>query len=218
MNAMHPSTHFRHRTARPRGLTLVEVTISTLIVGCLIVAALQSVGNISRTWTTTSQLVDGQGLAQDLLREILAQPYSDPQSSGVTSWGRESGETNRTTFDDIDDYDDWTESPVKNAAGVALPGYTGWSRSVVVNKRNTWDYTVKSDNSTDTGLRSVTVTATSPAGKKTTLVIYRSNDAGTQQSLSTTGTTVNWVGCNLKLGTNAPSTMSVSISNHAEDQ
>ena len=218
INPKLPAHRYKPKSLSSRGLTLVEVTISTLIVGCLLVAALQSVGNMNRTWTTTNQLIDGQAMAQDLLREILAQSYSDPALTTVTTWGPESGESSRVTFDDIDDYDDWTESPVKDAAGVALPGYSGWSRKVIVKKLGTWDYAARSDGSTDTGLRSVTVTVTSPTGKTTTAVVYRTDDGGTLQPLSTNATTVSWVGCSLKLGSNVPSTMSVAISNHAEDQ
>jgi type II secretory pathway pseudopilin PulG len=206
------------RRSSPRGLTLVEVTVSTLIVGCLVVASLQSVGNMSRTAATTNQVHDGQSLAQDLLREVLAQGYADPADAAVTTWGSESGESNRAAFDDLDDYDDWSESPVTDAAGNALVGYAGWSRTVVVKKLNTWDYSIRSDTSTDTGLRSVTVTAISPGGKTTTLAVYRHSDGGTKQPLSANAETVSWVGCTLKLGENAPSTMSASVSNHAEDQ
>jgi Tfp pilus assembly protein PilV len=206
------------RQHRPHGLTLLEVTISTLIVGCLVVTSLQSVGNISRTWTATNQIVDGQALAQDLMRETLAVAYSDPAYASPNTWGRGVGESNRTHFDDIDDYDDWTESPVADAAGTAIPGYSGWSRNVVVKKLGIWDFAPKSDSSSDTGLRSVTVTATSPTGKKTTLTVYRTDKAGTQQLLSANCTPVSWVSCTLQLGTNTPSTMSTALSNHAEDQ
>lgn len=208
----------RRRCSLLRGLTLLEVTVSTLIVGCLMVASLQSVGNMSRTTVTTNQVHDGQSLAQDLLREILAQSYSDPADATATTWKAESGETNRAAFDDIDDYDDWSESPVTDAAGNALAGYSGWSRTVIVRKLNTSDFSARSDTSTDTGLRSVIVTATSPAGKTTTLSVYRHSDGGTKQTISTNTDTVSWVGCTLQLGENAPSTMSASVSNHAEDQ
>lgn len=196
----------------------MEVTISTLIVGSLVVAALQSVGNMSRTWVTTNQLLDGQALAQDLMREILSQGYTDPTDAAAATWGRETGESSRAVFDDIDDYDNWTESPVKDAAGNALTSYTGWSRTVDVKKISTWDYSARSDTSNDTGLRSVTVTVTAPSGKKTTLALYRAADAGTGQRLSSSTDTVSWIGCTLKLGDNPPSTMSTSLSNHAEDQ
>ena len=212
-NAAPPSS----KAARS-GLTLVEVSISTLIVGMLMLASLQSVANIGRTWTATNQLVDGQGLAQELIREILAQSYSDPTDPNATTWGLESGETTRATFDDIDDYSGWTESPVKNAAGTALTGYTGWTRSVTVQKLATSGYTVLANGAADQGLRAITVTVTSPTGRTTTTKVYRSNVGGTQQTLSADATFVTWVGCTLKLGTNAPATTGVSLSNHAEDQ
>jgi hypothetical protein len=66
----------------------------------------------------------------DLLAEIQNQTYADPnQTPGL---GKESGETTRSQFDDVDDYDGWTESPPKNRAGTDLAGFTGWSRSVTV--------------------------------------------------------------------------------------
>lgn len=200
------------------GITLVEVAVSTLLVGMLVVASLQSVANIGRTWTTTNQLVDGQALAQELIREILAQNYSDPTDPNAKTFGPESGEATRASFNDIDDYFGWSESPVKNAAGTALTGYTGWTRSVLVQKIDTTGYFAVSNNTSDKGLRAVTVTVTSPTGKTTTAKVYRSNVGGTQQPISTDATFVTWVGCTLKLGTNSPSTTGVSLSNHAEDQ
>ncbi len=200
------------------GITLVEVTISTLLVGVLVVASLQTVSNISRTWITSNEVQDGRALAQDLLREILAQNYADPTDSQKKSWGPETGETNRTQFNDLDDYVGWTESPVKNAAGTALTGYTGWTRTVVVQKINTANYSVNNDISSDTGLRCVAVTVTAPSGKTTVLKSYRSYVGGTTQTLSADATVVTWVGCTLQLGANAPATTGVSLSNHAEDQ
>ena len=200
------------------GLTLVEVSISTLIVGMLMVASLQSVANVGRTWTATNQLVDGQGLAQELIREIVAQNYTDPTDPLATTWGPETGETTRATFNDLDDYDGWTESPVKNAAGTALTGYTGWTRSVIVQLLNKNNYSALSAGSVDQGLRAITVTVTSPTKKSTIAKVYRSNMGGTLQPLSANATFVTWIGFTLKLGTNAPATTGVSLSNHAEDQ
>jgi len=70
------------------GITLVEVTVSTLLVGMLVVASLQSVANIGRTWTATNQLVDGQALTQELIPEMLAQNYTDPTDPNATTWGK----------------------------------------------------------------------------------------------------------------------------------
>jgi hypothetical protein len=57
-------------------------------------------------------------LARDLLEEIVARPYEDPQEPGKVP-GPEQGENNRTLFDDCDDYDKFQENPgdARNAAG-----------------------------------------------------------------------------------------------------
>ena len=217
MNTLPPASH-PGRVPPRRGLTLAEVSVSTLIVGMLVVASLQAVANVSRTWTATNQLLDGQALAGELVREVMAQNYTDPTDPNATKWGKDGVEATRADFNDLDDYDDWTESPVKNAAGTALTGYAGWSRSVLVQKIQSLDYSVIDDYDKDKGLRAITVTVTSPTGETTTAKVYRSNVAGTLQPLSADATLVTWVGCTLKLGTNAPATSGVSVSNHAEDQ
>lgn len=207
--ALHPSR---------RGITLVEVSISALLVGMLVVASLQSVANIGRTWTVTNQVVDRQGLGLDLIRETLAQTYMDPTDTSASTWGPEAGQTTRATFNDIDDYDDWIESPPKDPAGAPLAGYTGWSRSVIVKKHDRNNYSLKNDSQSDEELRSVTVTVTSPGGSSATAAVYRSRLGGTLQPMSADVTLVTWVGCTLTLGTNAPATSGISVSNHAEDQ
>jgi len=48
--------------------------------------------------------------------------------------GLETGEllTDRTTFDDVDDFDGYAESPLRDADGDAISGFTGWERRVDV--------------------------------------------------------------------------------------
>ena len=57
-------------------------------------------------------------LARDLLEEVVAKAYQDPQEPGKVP-GPETGETSRTLFDDCDDYDRFRENPgeARNAAG-----------------------------------------------------------------------------------------------------
>jgi hypothetical protein len=78
-------------------------------------------------------------LAQDLMQEILAQPYHDVVS-GYGSFGRaaeESAPGDRSGFDDVDDYHGWTASPPEYKDGTPLVWATGWSRSVEI----TWSQT-----------------------------------------------------------------------------
>src|SRR5436190_19510312 len=100
MRPMNPT-----KSRRRLGMTLAEVVISTLIVSVLMLAALSSVGTAAITYRTSAAQADGADVAGELLAEILAMPYADPQSP-TNAIGLDSGEssaTNRTTLDDVDD-------------------------------------------------------------------------------------------------------------------
>ena len=58
--------------------------------------------------------------ARDLLEEIVAKPYEDPQEPGKTP-GPEQGESDRTLFDDCDDYDKFHENPGEARNGAGTP-------------------------------------------------------------------------------------------------
>jgi Tfp pilus assembly protein PilV len=98
----------------------MEVVVSTLIVGVMTVAALNGLGSTTRSSELAGNRGIAAGLADDLMAEILSAPYSDP--SGTAVFGLESGESNgsRAAFDDVDDYNGWTEQPPqpKNFRGV----------------------------------------------------------------------------------------------------
>ncbi|HVJ86030.1 MAG TPA: hypothetical protein VM452_10330 [Caulifigura sp.] len=115
---------------RRAGFSLIEIAISSLFVGTILVAAMSTTGAVVRFRSSTADQARATLLATDLLAEIQQRPYSDPNQTPI--FGRESGETVRSQFDDVDDYDAWTESPPKNQAGTSLPGFTGWSRTVNV--------------------------------------------------------------------------------------
>lgn len=145
-----------------RGLTLAETMVSLVVLAVAVTAGVQSLGSFAagaRTWQERSVALE---LAAQLMSEINALPFHDP--SGNTSIGRDAGETtgDRTTYDDIDDYDGWDESPPKDASGNAMSQYASYRRQV----------SVVFDNSlaTQTGL-------TFPAGsfKKITVTILKDN-------------------------------------------
>lgn len=123
----------RAETARVRrALSMIEIVISTVIVGVMLVAALQTVAVARGGQARVANRNTGVLLAQDLMAEILRLAYADPEPSGRV-FGPETTETlGRAVFDDVDDYVDWTESPPTGRDGVALPGYTDWSRKVKV--------------------------------------------------------------------------------------
>lgn len=215
----HSRKILRQRLTR-RGLSLAEVAVCTLLVGVLMVASLSTVESSLHTWRAASGSSDGSALAKQLLDEIMLLTYAEDVGTG-NNYGPEAGETTspatRSRFDDLDDFDDWTASPPQDAAGNPLSGYAGWTRSVVVRKLDS-DGEVVGDNATDHGLRQITVTVTSPDGNVTSVVGWRSSEAGTQQAQGVDQTIVTWVGCSLQLN---PADTAVSggtlVTNHAED-
>ncbi len=125
------------RRAWRRGISLVEVVISTLLVAGLMVAAMDAVGASVRSREKIVHEARGQQLADSMLDAICALAYSDPDAAldlGVIKiesgeetgpgWGR---------FDDVDDFDGWSASPPQASDGTALPGFAKrWTRTVEV--------------------------------------------------------------------------------------
>jgi hypothetical protein len=106
--------------------TIEEASLSTLIVGVMFVAALNTVGASRVTLYRASQVGRGQLLARLLTAEILEQSYKDPDGAPV--FGREANESAspRTGWDDVDDYDGFSETPPTARDGTALADSTGW--------------------------------------------------------------------------------------------
>ena len=118
----------------PRGLTLVEMVISMVLVGVGLVAALNAVGASKLAQFKVSVRRQGHLLAPDLMTEILLQDYADPVD-GLDSFGLSAAEAatgDRSLFDDVDDYDGWSASPPQHQDGTDFVGFDGWERSVAV--------------------------------------------------------------------------------------
>ncbi len=204
---------------RRSGSNLTEVVIATLIVGLMLVPAMNSVGASMRSRTANAAMQDGRGLAEQLMTEVLQQPYEDQVLLGEAI-GRELGEsgTNRADWDDVDDYQGWNKSPPQDKQGNQLTNYSGWSRSVSV----AWVVPASPANTsvTDQGLKRITVVATAPTGETTTLVALRSSvGAMEQEPVSSCPVTYqSWIGCDLQIGSSsgAKTTGGVNVINHAE--
>ncbi len=116
-----------------RALTLMEVIISTLIVGMMTVAALDGLGSTTRSSESAGNRGIALGLADELMAEILVNPYRDPNGAAV--FGLEPGEAApRANFDDVDDYNGWNEQPPKDADGTIKPDRANYRRRVTVER------------------------------------------------------------------------------------
>lgn len=193
----------RRPTPRRAAFTLVEAAISMVIIAVMVVAALETVGAAAKARALTLDRRIGSTLSHDLMAEVLQNAYVEPIDT--PNFGRESGESggSRANYDDVDDYDGWSESPPVTKADATIPGFSGWSRAVTVRQVVPATMTVVGS-STDTGLKQITVTVTSPSGKKTTLQALRAKAGGYDAAPPTDTTSVEWIGIRMQIGANAP--------------
>ncbi len=117
---------------RRPALTLIEVVAATMIVGLMAVAALNALGAATRSAESTGNRAVALGLADELMAEILARHYRDPDETPV--FGPEGGESGgpRGAFDDVDDYHGWSEQPPQENDGTAVAKRDDWQRQVIV--------------------------------------------------------------------------------------
>lgn len=147
----------KKRRSPRRGISLVEVTISTLIVGLMMVSALKSFGHITTGRNESADEVRAKQLCRQMLAEVLATDYEEPVDTPL--FGRETGEApaSRTNWDDVDDFHGLSNSPPSDIADWALAGFSAdWRREVTVDFVTPADPSVVSGS--DQGLKRITVT------------------------------------------------------------
>ena len=144
------------RGRRRRCFTLVETVLCIVVTGLMLVAALSAVAASRTGQYKIAERQRGSLLGQELMAEILAQNYIDPE--GGTTFGTESGELtiNRLNFDDVDDYHGWSASPPQDRDGTVIPDHEGWARQVTV--KRVMEANLKQAVATDTGIKVITVT------------------------------------------------------------
>lgn len=127
--AVQPTTSKRRRT----GITFLEVSIASVLVGLLFVGAIRALGSATRTGFRSQQRVLAAQLARGLQSEICGLAYRDLDET--PAFGPEASEataTIRSEFNDVDDFDGWAEAPIVDRDGNALPNVSNWRRTVTV--------------------------------------------------------------------------------------
>jgi prepilin-type N-terminal cleavage/methylation domain-containing protein len=154
---------------RRRGFTLAESLMASTVLAAAVVAMIAPLCASHRQAEAMTEATTATGLARQLLEEIAAKPFDDP--NGATQLGPEAGETSRALYNNTDDYDGYTDATIA-AGGVGqiamLDGSTvsiangqGYLRSVTVRYLSgragpvaaTGEYAL------------VTVTVTAPSGR-----------------------------------------------------
>lgn len=148
---------------KPRtAFTLAETALATLLVGMLVVGSSQSLTASFRTHKFAQSRVRATFLAEQLLIEVSALSWSDPNKpASAGTIGRDTGDpttvVRRNQLDDMDDFDNWTEQPVARD-GSSMIGVSSLQRKIAVENISAADPTVVVADNVDTGIRRITAT------------------------------------------------------------
>lgn len=175
-----------------KGFTIIEATLSVAIVGILLATSLTTFAGIAKSRRVVAERRIAYALGRQLMTEIQQQYFQDP--TGATTLGPDGAET-RPTYNDVDDYNGFTETPPTNKSGKALSDYTGWTRSVVVNYV---DPTAPTTTVASSTLKQIIVTVTAPGGKKYTLTALRSQYGPYEPTPLSQTNYLTWVGMDLQ--------------------
>jgi MSHA pilin protein MshD len=174
---------------RSRGISLVELVMFIVIVGAAIAGVLPVF--MQTTASSTDPMIRRQTLAiaESVMDEVMLMPFTfcDPDDDNVETatsgagcaasaepMGAEAGENRYSTpqFDNVNDYNGFSMSGIKDITNTAVSGLTNYSVSVAVAAAALGSITAGSGDA----LR-ITVTVTGPSNTTIVLDGYRSRYA-----------------------------------------
>lgn len=117
-----PSAVAKNRAA---GFSLVEAMVAitiTAVAGSVLLLAIET---SLRSATGSAEQTAAQGIAKQLVDELLGMPYMDPDTTSpyqtsLTGSAWELGGAGRERLDDTDDYNQYSAKPVEGLFGVEL--------------------------------------------------------------------------------------------------
>lgn len=174
------------RFLRQRGVTLIELVISIVVMGIAMAALMQAFSiSINQSgdplWRNKTLK-----LAQLYLDEIIAKNYDHATPVGglpveaspgcsAADLGPEGAE-DRESYNDVDDYDGYSESPPTGVTDVDLSGYAGYTVSIEVECDGD---SVAAENTagtvSDNHAKLITVSITTPYNDTLSLSAYKGN-------------------------------------------
>lgn len=110
-----------------KAFTLLELIATMAVMGIVLTAFAVGFHERVKNMNVQLSIQTGRMLSDNIMDEIRSRSFTDPQTN---SFGAEEASP-RANFDDVDDYDGWSESPPKTIEGADTP-YEGFTRSVSV--------------------------------------------------------------------------------------
>ena len=115
---------------RQKGFTLIELIIFIVVVGVGVAGVLSIFTTAVKSSADPMVRKQTLAIAESLLEEVLLKQYTKPADStavayGVSGWSR-------ANFDTVDDYNTYTSSSIRDAAGNPIGGLEAYSVTSVV--------------------------------------------------------------------------------------
>lgn len=179
-----------------------------MLTAVLALGAMTTIGAVARTRFQVAQRLKSHDMAQQLMTEVLKASYSDPEDLDTQN-GLDAHESSagRSSFDDVDDFNDWDAAPPVDTSGIALANCIGWRREVFV----TW---VQPGNliqtRSDMGLKKICVRVTAPDGTQTEIISLRCSYGTGEQPPLQDATVITWTEAELQIGRNTPTTVNAT--------
>lgn len=112
------------RSQRERGMTLVELVISIVVVSIAVSAVLGVLSTNVEHSADAMIVSQAVSIAEGYLEEISAKPFDDPD--GID------GEASRADFDDVDDFDGLADAGAEDQFGNPIPALAAYTVAVSV--------------------------------------------------------------------------------------
>ncbi len=158
-----------------KAFSLIECTVSVMLVGILMAAALRSLSTSHLRDENSLLRLQGQQLCDSFRQEILSKAFAEPNSVS-TSLGLDDTERQnlRTTLDDVDDYANMKLAPPTDCVETC---YLGWLPGASPSWLAGRPVTLASTLSNNTNIKRVEVQAIYAGRVMATAVSHRAADA-----------------------------------------
>jgi len=111
-----------HKVLRGRGFSLIELIISMVILAFAALSMMQLFSNLGTQQVGSDHRRTASLLAHELMEEIGSKRFDELTAKNAGNWsviGIDTGESSsdKSTFDDVDDFNGWTENLTGNFSG-----------------------------------------------------------------------------------------------------
>ncbi|NOZ12491.1 MAG: prepilin-type N-terminal cleavage/methylation domain-containing protein [Acidobacteria bacterium] len=172
------------RKSGRKGFTLIETVIAIVVIGIAVTGIIGVIMNNVQEGARPFLEIKGVELGQAMMDEILLKRWDEDTPLGggripvsEANIGTEAGESGRTDFDDVDDYNGYADGvsgePLKNELGTDISAdFKGYSRSVSVDFYKPTGAPASLDTK---NYKRIRVTVTTPMGENFVFTAIKTN-------------------------------------------